>query len=253
MRQHLEAPPPPLPDAIPVAIRRLVLRLLAKEPVDRPQDGRAVVETLDLAIKRLGPAQEALREAALEAQQRRSVADGHRAAQAAKQATVAQHIKQALADLHYVLQEAAEQAREALSELRFRTNGEHWYLTWDRTLVAVDAWAQTPVPRASNDDLLVLAGLVHARRPTGQAPLANIVCELCDDRLQWSVLRFTASGLAGRYEYGPRDRPHGFHRQIFARQRAHMIRSGMHVWNMQRTPLTTDSVVELLREAISSG
>jgi serine/threonine protein kinase len=122
-RQHQQDPPPALPEGVPAGVARLVLRLLAKDPAARPQDARAVVEALDAAIRRLSPPQEALRETALAAQQRRSDTDAASAARAAKNAATGQQITQALADLQAVLEEAADQAREALPEAQL-DNGD---------------------------------------------------------------------------------------------------------------------------------
>ncbi|GFJ87595.1 hypothetical protein Prum_012370 [Phytohabitans rumicis] len=250
-RQHQQDPPPQLPAGVPAAVGRLVLRLLAKDPAARPQDARAVVETLDAAIRRLSAQQEALREAAFAAQQRRSREDAVGAALAAKQAATEEQITQALADLHAVLEEAADQAREALPEAELTKQGLSWEMRWERRRIVVDVWTQsTPRLEVPGDDPLLIAGVVAAG-PNDTDPYANIVCETKDGRLSWSMLRFRASALTSRYEYGPRDRPHGFAWHVFAAQRPFMVRPMMHVWHMDREPLTSEAVVDLLREAIS--
>jgi len=250
-RQHQQDPPPALSRDVPAAVALLVLRLLAKDPAARPQDARAVVEALDAAIRRLSPQQEALREAALAAQQRRSWADAASAVLAAKGALMGQQITQALADLHAVLEEAADQAREALPEVQLYRRGLLWELGGDRSKIVVEVWPRfAPRPEVPADDPLLLAGVVAAAA-NATRPYANIVCELNEGRVAWSLLRFRASAFASRYEYGPRDRLHRFGSYTFARQRAHMLRSAMHVWHMDKGPLTAEAVVDLLREAIS--
>jgi hypothetical protein len=102
---------------------------------------------------------------------------------------------------------------------------------------------------APEGDPLLFVGDVAV--PDDDHPCANIVCELQEGRLRWSLLRFTASPPTGSYRYGPVDRPHGLMGDLFVPQRPYMIRSGMHVWQMQQTPLTAEAVVDLLREAIS--
>jgi hypothetical protein len=115
----------------------------------------------------------------------------------------------------------------------------------------VEVWTQSaPQLEVAADDPLLLAGVVAAA-PNGMDPYANIVCELDEGRLAWSLLRFKASGLASRYEYGPRERLHGFRWHIFAQQRPHMVRPAIHVWHMNKGPLTAEAVVDLLREAIN--
>lgn len=249
MRQHQQEAPPPLPDTTSPAIGRLVLRLLTKDPTARPQDARAVVEALDAASRRLAPKQERLQEAAFKAQQRHSGGDAARAAQATAQATEREQTTQALADLHHILEEAADLAREALPEVEFSNRNLDWHLAWNGVRVAVEVW--TEARPLSPEDPLFLAGAIYAA-PAGQAPSANIVCEFREGRLVWSLLRFTASAPS-RYEYGPGDRPHGFIWPTFARQRVHMVHPAMHVWQLQQTRLTPETIVELLHEAISSG
>ncbi|MEV8517924.1 serine/threonine-protein kinase [Dactylosporangium sp. NPDC051484] len=228
-RQHQQVTPGPLSPGVPPALGRLVLRLLAKEPARRPQDARAVVEAIDAAIKRLSPEQEALRTAALAAQQRQASADADKAARISKQVEQGQQITQALADLHEILEEGADLVREALPEVEFQKEGLSWYLAWQGSRVVVEIWTQSPpaLDTATSDPLLA-AGVV-AIAPNATRPLANIVCERGDSRLRWSLLRFTASGLARTYEYGPRDRPHGFNWPVFAAQRGYMLRPMMHV------------------------
>lgn len=47
-------------------------------------------------------------------------------------------------------------------------------------------------------------------------------------------------------------RPHGFAQQTFADQRGHTLALSIHVWSMQRTPLTPEAFVPLLVEAIDA-
>lgn len=251
-RQHQHDPPPALPAVVPAGVARLVLRLLAKDPAARPQDARAVVEALDAAIKRLSPPQEALRETALVAQQRRAGMDAASAARAAKEAATGELITQALADLQAVLEEAADQAREALPEAYLEKRGLLWELCWDSSKIVVEVWTQSaPRLEVAADDPLLLAGVVAAA-PNAMDPYANLVCEVTEDRLAWSVLRFRASALfAGRYEFGPQDRLHGFDWHVFAPQRPYMVHPMGHAWHMEKSPLTAETVVDLLREAIS--
>lgn len=54
---HVNDEIPPLPESIPVSVRDLVLRLLAKKPADRPPSARDVARALDRLVVNL-PAQE---------------------------------------------------------------------------------------------------------------------------------------------------------------------------------------------------
>ncbi|GAA0587769.1 hypothetical protein GCM10010172_85930 [Paractinoplanes ferrugineus] len=251
-RLHEQEPPPPLPDAVPSMVRRLVLRLLGKDPAQRPQDARAVVETLDNAVRRLEPQREALREAALAAQQRDTEKEATGAALKAKQALLGQQISQALADLRDVLEEAADQVREALPEAELDVrNGLDLELRCEQGRLVVEVWPQSaPDLEIPERDPLLLVGAVSAA-PNATGPYANLVCEAHDGRLSWSVLRFTARSTPSRYDYGPRDRQHGFAWHVFQAQRQHMLRPSMHIWTMTSDPIGPDVIVDLLRQAIT--
>jgi serine/threonine protein kinase len=65
--QHLREVPPE-PTGVSASLGRLMLRMVAKSPAERPQDARAVVEAIDAAIARLTPVQDRLRQAAFAAE-----------------------------------------------------------------------------------------------------------------------------------------------------------------------------------------
>ena len=50
---HLQTPPPPLPDDVPAPVADTVLRLLAKDPADRPGSARQVAAEADALRRRL--------------------------------------------------------------------------------------------------------------------------------------------------------------------------------------------------------
>ncbi|GAA0695246.1 hypothetical protein GCM10010193_57480 [Kitasatospora atroaurantiaca] len=254
-REHLREAPPPLPDSVPAAIGRLVLRLLSKEPTGRPQDARAVIEAIDAGARRLLPEQERLREAAYDVQRKFSQEDAARAARSAAQARQDEHVAQGRSDLRHLLEDAAELAREAVPDVEFSMSEGTWKLHLGRALVVGALWPLTREVRA--DDPLILMGTVYVAQsgqyPTfhgNRLPAANIVCELIGERLRWSLLRFTATGMAP-YAYGPTDRAHGFEPGTFEAQRVHMIHPGPHVWRLDQKQLTPEVLVELLYEAIS--
>lgn len=65
------------------------------------------------------------------------------------------------------------------------------------------------------------------------------------------MLRFRAGSARTPYGYGPVDRPHGFNRDTFAKQRTYMIHDKQ-VWTLEQTRLTQETIFEFLREAIST-
>ncbi len=63
-RLHREQAPAPLPNGTNPALEAIILRMLSKEPEDRQQDARAVVERLARVAQPLSPVQVALQTAA---------------------------------------------------------------------------------------------------------------------------------------------------------------------------------------------
>jgi hypothetical protein len=238
------------PVGVPAATARLLLRMLAKNPAERPADARVVVEALEPVQKRLTTQQDELRKAALLAEQRRGQQEVAHAAAVSADRVARDRRTQAIADLQEILDDAADLAHDALPEARLTADGAQWHLRWEEARVTFVLWPGLPSADVPGGDPLVMAGSVHVGN-RGQAPAANIVCEAGEDRMTWSLLRFTASAFVGnKYAYGPLDRPHGFDQHTFASERVYMVRPCTHVWNMQRLPLTPECVVELLREAI---
>lgn len=250
-RQH-QLDQPPDPAGVPPALGRLMLRLLAKNPAERPQDARTVVEALDAALRHLTPQQDLLRQAALEAEQRRAATEARSAVAAAREVGARDECAQALADLYHLLEDAAELARAALPEATFLGDGAQWHLRWGEARLTVSPWPGVARADVPGGDPLVVAGVVWVVQ-TGGSPGANVVCERQGDRLVWSLLRFSASAIVGpNYGFGPLDRPHGFDQQTFARERVYMVHTAAHVWTMQKTALTAEAVVALFQEAIAS-
>jgi hypothetical protein len=245
-RQHL-VDAPPRADGAPSAVARLMLRLLAKNPAERPQDARAVAEALDASAKKLSAEQNELRRAALVAQERRSAAEAKTAAQGAAELAEQERVLQALADLQAILEEGRELVAEALGEADLRGSlGRPWFLSADGVTLTVEQWERPPTGMPAGDPLVV-AGAITARDRT--FPMANIVCEQRGDRLTWSLLRFEPSGLQSHSDRGS-DQPYGFDRPSFYAERPRMVRQVIHVWTMQTKPLTPEAMAQLLSEAI---
>ncbi|MFC5005599.1 serine/threonine-protein kinase [Dactylosporangium cerinum] len=116
-RQHQQDPPPDLPD-LPPRLARLTLRLLAKNPAERPQDARAVVEAIDAYALRLRPNQEALVDAALELEHARANGEAGDAVAMARAEQVKALRLLAATDLGNVLANAYDDVREALPDAR---------------------------------------------------------------------------------------------------------------------------------------
>jgi len=55
---HLQQPPPPLPPDVPVGLNNLVMGMLAKDPLDRPQSAGVVAATAGRLVHEAGPSVE---------------------------------------------------------------------------------------------------------------------------------------------------------------------------------------------------
>ena len=106
-RAHLAQAPPEVP-CDNVMLKNLIARLLAKQPGDRPQDARAVLNRLQCALLPRSPLQESIARGlgAHDADESRAAA-GHAAVKAANE-TRRQQIAQAKADLRETMGDALE-------------------------------------------------------------------------------------------------------------------------------------------------
>lgn len=253
-RQHVYEAAPEV-KGVDSAIARLLLRLIRKDPNGRPQDARAVVEALDIHRPSLDVDQQRLLTAALDSERRSTQAEAERSIAAAEQRSVVDLRHQALSELEALMKDAEDRARVALPAVNLRIEGNVFELFWHNFPgVMIELWLSPPTQVVPNDTLVHAGQVYLAQGRPSTAELrtdGNVICELRDGRLQWSLLRFTVSPLVGdRYELGPLDRPHGFGLDQFARERVHMINRALHVWQLQQRQLTAQVMVELLSEAI---
>ncbi len=246
-------PPFPGPDLEP-GLARLVLRLMDKDPARRPQDARAVAEELQRLGAPLAEQQERLRRRALAADQEQAAREAAYREGLAQLSSADARRQQARSDLEMVIESARDFVQEALPDIRLNDDGAQWHLRLGRARLTFVPWPwhQTLEPGNDTDDL-VLAGEVHAASGIGAnlGIVANIVCEERAGRLEWQLYRFTASPLVGpNYELGPRDRQHGFPISSFTQERVYMIHPAMHVWQLQRDPLSAEIIAALFEDLL---
>jgi serine/threonine-protein kinase len=262
---HLTADLPEVPTAN-VALRNLVARLLAKNPGERPQDARAVLERLQRASVPRTPIQESLARGIGEHDAERSQEASRRTAREAAEEGRRQQIRQARADLEEILADALEdlQQVEPLARLElprplgrgtFASGMSSITLSTPDASLRIDFWEQGGYGAIPGDTMvLACAVVIRGRRYDTDLNAANLVYEETGDRLGWQVyrFRFTAIGPPDRYSYGPYGRTHGLRHQDFFGQagRYYMIHSAMHVWQKDVVPLTVQTSLELFREAL---
>jgi serine/threonine protein kinase len=249
--QHLRKSPPPLTDVEP-GLARLVLRLLEKDPANRPQDARAVAEELERLDTPLNERQERLRRAAQVVDQMRAEREADQRSQLASLELAEVQRRQALSDLNAVMQNVWDFIKDALPDATVTGANATWQVRLLQARLSIKAWTQPPKP-ADSSDHIVLAGEIRgiSSRGTDLGLLGNIVCEEEAGRLEWRLYRFTANPIyGGDYRFGPRNRPHGLTASSFASERIHMVHPLIHVWQLQRTLLNADAFADLLEEAL---
>jgi serine/threonine protein kinase len=254
--QHLNDAPA-APKGLPDGMARLVLRLLAKDPTARPQNARAVVEAIDAAERRLTPAQDALRSAALDAERRRGETEAARARLSAATNQWESDRSQAIEDLREIVLQAHELAKDVLPETRVTHDGLQWHLIMDASRLTVMQWPRVRPAEVQGGDRLVMAGAIYSSAlplwQSAPAAAANIVCEHHADRLEWNRLLFRASGFSGpNYRLGPTDRTHGFDEYNFGQQREYMVRRMANIWYVETHPLTAELLLEMFVEVVRS-
>jgi hypothetical protein len=251
LRQHLNDDPPD-PGTLDPPLQRVVLRLLRKDPNQRYQDARSVLEALDKIGPTLEPDQRALVEAALNADKRGSAADAaERERQGAIEAAEAKRT-QARADLEEILQEAKERAAAALPEVRLKSDGLQWHFGVAPTQLTIQPFSSARGLDAPPGDPMVMAWAMYSSMYGERAVIANIVCEDRPGGLTLFLLRFNASAMVGsNYGLGPIDHPHGFIESTFIEQRPYMVRPVTHIWRMSTDLLSAAAIVELLAREIN--
>jgi hypothetical protein len=253
LRQHLNDDPPD-PATLDAPLQRVVLRLLRKDPNQRYQDARSVLEVLDRIGPTLEPDQRALVEAALNADKRGSAADAEeRERQGAIEAAEAKRT-QARADLEEILQEAKERAAAALPEVRLESDGLQWHFGVAPARLTIQPFSSARALAAHPGDPMVMAWAVYSSMHGERAVIANIVCEDRPGGLTFLLLQFNASAMVGNnYGLGPIGHPHGFIESTFIEERSYMVRPVTHVWRMSTDPLNAAAVVALLATEIDSS
>ena len=228
VRMHKMDPVPPLPASMNVTLRRVIVRLLDKDPNNRPQDARAVVEALGrVVIGPISPEAARLQElAAVHVDERSRQAAKEQEALVRLQAHKAQ-VQQAMADLREVIESGCDYINEGLPEVVFTETRYGADLSGSEAALRFRVWMDddlvpTGVSSSVDPNQHVLYGEVDGenQRMEDEPPLANIVCEVHEGRLVWMLYRYrrTITGSFEEYRFGPDNRRHGFSKHKFLGQ-----------------------------------
>lgn len=246
MRQHLNDDPPEL-DSIDQRFQRIILRLLKKDPNERYQDARLVLEALDKAGPALDEDQQILLKAALEAETRRSAADAEERERQQAVDVIRGKKAQAQADFQEILYEAQERAAAAMAEARVEQEGVNWALRAGSAILRFELFTSSRLLENYPEDPLVSAWSIVSATWVPSPIIGNVVCEDRPAGLQLFLVQFRSSAMVGEnYEFGPTGREHGFDDLTFLKQRPYMIHPTTHVWTMNLKPLSAADLVVFL-------
>ncbi|MGH3185808.1 MAG: hypothetical protein ACRDPY_15945 [Streptosporangiaceae bacterium] len=270
---HLSGAVPPVQTGN-ATLRNLVMRLLAKDPAERPNDARAVLERLQRTVRPRSSMQAAIAQGlAVHAAEKSREAAERAAAQAAEQALRGQ-IAQARADLREIADDVLEDlqdiepdavlrdgldADQRRQETMFADRGiSSITLATADAMLRIQIWANSVFrhPPAPEDTMITAcAVIIKNRRYDLELNAANFVYEQVGDRLGWRVYRFRAGGSAGPadYKFGPYGRTHGLKDADFFGKwgRPFMLQTAaFHPWRKSVEPLTSESLLGLFREAV---
>lgn len=260
-RQHLQEPPPELTVG-PASLRRVVLRLLSKDPAERQQDARAVEEALARVPPPGGEESGGADDLAELAMQHSTERAAEQAAEsAAREAEDRRRavLRQAGVDLEDVLQEAVEDIQQQIPDVRFQQAGTVISVVGEDAALDFKFFVDRDLADIRFDtgvegDTAIAFGEVTAnnRRGNQGVLLANVLYE--DDGqglFRWMLYRFRAQGALRDYPLGPMDREHGLSLHQFVEHRRYMLRSATHIFVTIRNHLTVALVRSLYAEALA--
>jgi hypothetical protein len=273
---HLTRAPPDVPCSN-ITLKNLITRLIDKDPADRPQDARAVLDRLCRAVSTHSAAQEAIAHGLGVHYAEKSNAAAQAAAAVAAANTLRQQKAQALADLREISGDALEDLRAVEPEAQLReqvlasntnpSDALSFTLSTTDVTLQIRIWKDQSDARTLFEKIFAnpvnFSGIIFAaaayignRRHPEQLNAANLVYEQSGGRFAWQVYKFRANAMVSpeKYDYGPHGRTHGLAPKDFFRERPSMrIRlSGERepIWTLTEALLTADIFLELFQEAV---
>ncbi|MBM7415255.1 hypothetical protein JOE30_003514 [Rhodococcus sp. PvP016] len=269
---HLHTVPADLPDTVPPTVRRLATRLLKKNPAERPQDAREIIEALTNARRPLSTGQAELAEAAA-ALDLKEANDEAVTANQRKHARRVDDLRiQSQADLEEILRSSEEEASAGAPDIALTTDNAQWFLRLGTVRLAFVPWPWTSglAPKAveyaqelsgldgsrmsafayGNQALqqpILFAGIVYAAALNGEKKaIANIgyQFEAKTDRGSWVLQRYTQQRSAHMVGREMADYPPIEDQKNTARVVTY------HDFITDSKQLNTESVLALLTEAV---
>lgn len=214
VRMHRSEVPADLPTTVNALLRRIVGRLLMKNPSERPTDARAVSESLARITRSTGSEKrDKLQQLVAEHANERAIKEARNAAQDEEMREVHRQLDQAYVDLASILEEGYELLLQSLPDIRYEPKADEFRILGDEAWMRFRIWNHN---RVSNDDALILVGEVDGenRRHGDEPPLANVMCELVEGRIEWYLGRYRRAAAPG-INLGSANRRFGFQEYEF--------------------------------------
>jgi len=251
VRQHLQEAPEPLGRG-PAAVQRVVLRMLAKAPGDRPQDARTVAETIDRA--KSGEARDArLAALALKHDQRLAVENAELATAQADRARIDDAKRSGTQDLEDLVDEAIELVKLQLPEVTGGWLGSVIEIRADYgelTIHMTEVNGLNPIEPDPRNAIGFGELFLGGRAGITERLAGNVVLEEVDGRFAWMLYRFLPKGGLVQYPYGEFGILHGLRRNDFERERGAMFFGGVHIFTTEIVEITPQLLVDLFAESM---
>ncbi|MFI1241435.1 serine/threonine-protein kinase [Nocardia salmonicida] len=199
LRQHLEEMPAPLPDELPILLRRLVGRMLSKEPSGRHADARAVTEALrKVSMPLASPVQESIAATARRIDEATNAKQAEQARRDRKLREVDDLRRQALFDLDDIVAEATELLLpvfedQLVHERSAFDEGGNWRVIWNEYVMVLAVEFGQDLPPTPTYPLL--AGMISTGRKRDDLPRGFIAT----DTLVANLVFVVENGAAGRW------------------------------------------------------
>jgi len=244
-RQHRQEMPPAL-ELSDGRVGRLITRLLSKDPAGRPQDAQAVVEVIDLAMRRIDPAREGVAEAAAAMARMLSQQETEKS----KHSRRPELAKQALGELGAFLQDFTDDMRDVFSGAEFTERDGCYWLHLDAAEVVIapiedlyernigSAIAACSVNAGLPNRIDRSRSVAFSALSTGSGFIcpANLICDLVGSRFEWTIATFTLADYLPRGNHNPNT--------VELRKEA---RTGYSIERLQEIPLNEEGMMWLMR------
>jgi serine/threonine protein kinase len=273
-RTHRQVAVPPLSEDINPGLRRVILRLLAKNPSERQQDAREVKESLSRLVEgRNANAIAMLQELALDHTREQAERDDAQRRLLEEQRTLGRNLTQARETLKQLILDGFEILKDGLPEaeyyeptmtissaaasLSFQIWQNEVRITRPRNFGLLE-FSAGPNSTIRRDDHLVNGTVSGSnRRMSGMVAIGNLVCQIVEGRLERQIMRFQMMGVVPSpiQGVGTKDRRFGFNKEEFESPMIYPYAfspvHGINPFAMTTSSVSPESIVDLFLSAMA--